>query len=54
MDKEGVLRDYGSAPFSKFKEALAELATEKLTPIGEEMRCLMAAFEDWDCKELLL
>src|SRR5690606_26792195 len=37
-DKEAVLRDYGDAPFSKFKEALAELATEKLTPIGEEMR----------------
>jgi tryptophanyl-tRNA synthetase len=41
-DKEAVLRDYGDAPFSKFKEALAELATEKLTPIGEEMRRLMA------------
>jgi tryptophanyl-tRNA synthetase len=41
-DKEAVLRDYGAAPFSKFKEALAELATEKLTPIGEEMRRLMA------------
>jgi tryptophanyl-tRNA synthetase len=41
-DKEAVLRDYGDAPFSKFKEALAELATEKLTPIGDEMRRLMA------------
>jgi tryptophanyl-tRNA synthetase len=41
-DKEAVLRDYGDAPFSKFKEALAELATEKLTPIGVEMRRLMA------------
>jgi len=41
-DKEAVLRDHGGAPFSKVKEALAELATEKLTPIGEEMRRLMA------------
>jgi tryptophanyl-tRNA synthetase len=41
-DKEAILRDYGDAPFSKFKEALAELATEKLTPIGVEMRRLMA------------
>jgi len=41
-DKDSVLRDYGRASFSKFKEALAELATEKLTPIGDEMRRLMA------------
>ena len=41
-DKEAVLRDYGNAAFSKFKEALAELATEKLTPIGDEMRRLVA------------
>ena len=41
-DKDAVLRDYGNAPFSKFKEALAALATAKLTPIGEEMRRLMA------------
>ena len=41
-DKEAVLRDYGNATFSSFKEALAELATAKLTPIGEEMRRLMA------------
>ncbi len=41
-DKDQVLRDYGDATFSKFKEALAELATEKLTPIGDEMRRLMA------------
>ena len=41
-DKEAVLRDYGNAPFSTFKVALAELATAKLTPIGDEMRRLMA------------
>jgi tryptophanyl-tRNA synthetase len=40
--KDVVLRQYGGAPFSKFKEALAELATEKLTPIGDEMRRLLA------------
>jgi len=41
-DKEAVLADYGGQPFSAFKGALAELATEKLTPIGDEMRRLMA------------
>jgi tryptophanyl-tRNA synthetase len=40
--KEAVLRDYGSAPFSKFKDALAELAASRLTPIGDEMRRLIA------------
>jgi len=42
ISREQVLRDYGGAPFSKFKETLAELATSRLTPIGEEMRRLMA------------
>jgi tryptophanyl-tRNA synthetase len=40
--KEQVLREYGNATFSRFKDALAELAASKLTPIGEEMRRLMA------------
>ncbi|HXG79005.1 MAG TPA: tryptophan--tRNA ligase [Methyloceanibacter sp.] len=40
--KEAVLRDFGNSPFSKFKEALAELAASKLTPIGDEIRRLMA------------
>jgi tryptophanyl-tRNA synthetase len=40
--KEAVLRDFGNASFSKFKDALAELASSRLTPIGEEMRRLMA------------
>jgi len=40
--KEAVLRDFGNSPFSKFKEALAELAAAKLTPIGDEIRRLMA------------
>ena len=42
MSKEQVLREFGGATFSKFKEALAELATTRLTPIGDEMRRLMA------------
>ncbi len=33
--KEKVLREFGGAQFSKFKDALAELATDKLTPIGD-------------------
>ena len=40
--REEVLSEFGGAAFSKFKEALAELATNRLTPIGEEMRRLMA------------
>jgi tryptophanyl-tRNA synthetase len=40
--KDEVLAEFGNAPFSKFKEALAELAATRLTPIGEEMRRLMA------------
>ncbi|HEY6655745.1 MAG TPA: tryptophan--tRNA ligase [Methyloceanibacter sp.] len=40
--KEAVLRDFGNAPFSKFKESLAELAATRLVPIGTEMRRLMA------------
>jgi tryptophanyl-tRNA synthetase len=42
MSKEAVLAEFGAAPFSKFKEALAELAAARLTPIGAEMRRLMA------------
>jgi len=40
--KDQVLREFGGATFSKFKDALAELATDKLTPIGTEMRQLLA------------
>ena len=47
-DKASVLVDYGGATFSTFKEALAELATAKLTPIGDEMRRLMADPEEID------
>jgi tryptophanyl-tRNA synthetase len=40
--KGAVLREFGNAPFSRFKEALAELAASRLTPIGAEMRRLLA------------
>jgi tryptophanyl-tRNA synthetase len=42
ITKEDVLRDFGGSSFSDFKNALVELATAKLTPIGAEMRRLMA------------
>ena len=48
VTKDAVLRDYGNAPFSTFKNALAELATAKLTPIGEEMRRLMSEPDEID------
>lgn len=37
-DKENVIKTYAGAQFSKFKPALAELAVEKVAPIGAEMR----------------
>ncbi len=42
VPREAVLRDHGGAQFSAFKPALAELAVEKLAPIGGEMRRLLA------------
>ena len=39
---DGVLSDFGGAQFSKFKPALAELAVEKIGPIGDEMRRMLA------------
>jgi tryptophanyl-tRNA synthetase len=39
---ESVIRDHGGQQFSKFKEALSDLAVTKLTPIGNEMRRLLA------------
>jgi tryptophanyl-tRNA synthetase len=39
---EDVLREFGGAQFSKFKEALTELAVAKLGPIGAEMKRLTA------------
>jgi len=39
---EDVLRDYGGAQFSGFKQALADIAIAKLGPISAEMRQLEA------------
>lgn len=38
----GVLRDHGGKGFGSFKESLAALLVEKLTPIAGEMRRLLA------------
>ena len=38
---ERVIADYKGAQFSKFKEALADLAVTKLTPMANEMRRLL-------------
>jgi tryptophanyl-tRNA synthetase len=40
--RQAVVDDYASAQFSDFKKALTELAVEKLGPVGEEMKRLMA------------
>src|SRR6202163_3747160 len=39
--KTDVLSEYGGAQFSRFKDALTELAVEKLGPIGAEMKRLV-------------
>jgi len=39
---EETLRQYGNGPFSAFKQDLAELAVEKLGPVGAEMKKLVA------------
>ncbi len=39
---DAVLREFGGAQFSKFKNALAELAVEKLGRVGAEMKRLSA------------
>ncbi len=39
--KEDVLKEFGGKQFSEFKPALAELAVEKVSPIGDEMRRLL-------------
>lgn len=40
--KEEVLSEFGGAQFSAFKPALAELAVEKVSPIGEEMHRILS------------
>ena len=39
---ESVISEFAGAGWGRFKPALAELAVEKLAPISEEMRRLMA------------
>jgi tryptophanyl-tRNA synthetase len=41
-NKAAVLRDFRGALFSRFKTALAELAVERIGPIGAEVRRLIA------------
>ena len=42
MSRADVLKQFGGQGFGVFKPALSELAVEKLAPIGDEMRRLMA------------
>ena len=42
VDRQGVLAEFGGGPFSTFKQALADLAVERLSPIAREMRRLTA------------
>ena len=42
LSKQDVLGQFGGQQFSAFKPALADLAVEKLGPVGAEMRRLMA------------
>jgi tryptophanyl-tRNA synthetase len=42
MTTEEVLKDYGGAQFSSFKQALADLLVERLSPMTGEMKRLMA------------
>ncbi len=41
--KADVLTEFGGRQFSQFKPALVELAVEKLSPVGDEMRKLLAS-----------
>lgn len=47
-DVATVLRDFGGRGFGDFKPALAELAVAKLSPLGQEMRRLLANPGDID------
>jgi tryptophanyl-tRNA synthetase len=48
MEKAGVLAEFGGKGFGVFKPALAELAVERLAPINEEMKRLMAHEDEID------
>ena len=47
-DIDSVLREFGGRGFGDFKPALAELAVAKLSPMGQEMRRLLANPGDID------
>ena len=40
-EPQAVLAEFGGGPFSAFKSALADLAVDKMSPIGAEMKRLM-------------
>jgi tryptophanyl-tRNA synthetase len=40
VNRQAVLAEFGGGPFSTFKQALADLAVERLSPIAGEMRRL--------------
>jgi tryptophanyl-tRNA synthetase len=42
VERAAVLKDFGGGPFSTFKQALADLAVARLSPIAGEMRRLTA------------
>jgi len=42
ISREDVMREFGGQQFSVFKPALAELAVDKLAPIADEMRRIIA------------
>jgi tryptophanyl-tRNA synthetase len=42
VERAAVLKEFGNGPFSTFKQALADLAVERLSPIAGEMRRLTA------------
>jgi len=48
VSKNDVLKDYGGAQFSTFKSALVDLTVAKISPIGDEMRKLLADPEHID------
>ena len=45
---ESVLREFGGRGFGDFKPALADLAVARLSPMGQEMRRLLANPGDVD------
>lgn len=48
ISKQDVLNEFGGAQFSAFKPALAELAVEVVSPIGDEMRRLLSQPDELD------